>query len=219
VSGAYTSFISDLRSSLGAKLLTAAVAANNSDGNAGNISTATFGNFDFINLMAYDGTGSNHSTYSFAQDSINYWTGRGLPASKTVLGVPFYGRGHSNWGSTATYASILGSGGSACADSNGTYGYNGIPTIRSKASLARSYGGVMTWELSQDVTDGRSLLTAMHEAVNGQSGSYNCGGGGGGGGGSCAPVAHSSPGPCNWYTYSDCCTSAEVCASAPGCVP
>jgi hypothetical protein len=32
----------------------------------------------------------------------------------------------------------------------------------------------MFWELSQDKSDGRSLVTAMYEAVNGWGGSYQC---------------------------------------------
>ena len=126
-------------------------------------------------VMAYDNEAYNHSTYAFAQESLNYWTGRGLAASKAVLGVPFYGRGHSNWGSTITYASLVSqNSANACPDSNGTYGYNGIKTIRSKGALARSYGGAMYWEQSQDSTGSNSLTTALREAVNGQAGSYYC---------------------------------------------
>jgi GH18 family chitinase len=42
---------------------------------------------------------------------------------------------------------------------------------------------------------------------------------GGGGGGNCGVYAHGAAGPCGWWSYSDCCTSAQVCAAAPGCVP
>lgn len=220
ITNEFTWFIQDLRNALGSnRLLTAAVAANDSNGNAGNIQTATFGNFNFINIMAYDDSGSNHATYAFAQNSLNYWTGRGLPAEKAVLGVPFYGRGISNWGSSITYAALVGqNSANACQDSNGTYGYNGIPTIRSKGTLSRSYGGAMFWEQSNDSTGANSLTTALSEAVKGQAGSYDCSGGGGGGG-SCGITSHSSAGPCGWWSYNDCCTEAQICAMEPGCVP
>ena len=55
---------------------------------------------DFINIMAYDATGywnpqnaGPHSPLSYAKSSVNYWLKRGLPKSKAVLGVPFYGYG------------------------------------------------------------------------------------------------------------------------------
>ncbi len=47
---------------------------------------------DFLNIMAYDGPGQNHSSYEFAEEALNYWRQRGLPQNKTVLGVPFYSR-------------------------------------------------------------------------------------------------------------------------------
>jgi chitinase len=207
----YGYFISDLDSALGSKLLTAAVAAFGT--NADGVPSSAFSHFDFINLMAYDIREPNHSTYQDAVDSLNYWTGRGLPASKAVLGLPMYS--HPNW---TTYATLFGqNSANACRDTDGTNYWNGIPTIRSKSTLAAGYGGVMTWELSQDVNGPASLLTAMYEAVNGQSGSYSCSGGGGGT--TCGVTAHGSAGPCGWYSYNDCCSSTDICAAKAGCVP
>ena len=34
-----------------------------------------------------------HSSMEFTKSNVEYWLKRGLPASKTVLGVPFYGYG------------------------------------------------------------------------------------------------------------------------------
>lgn len=152
------------------KLLTAAVVASGYTG--GGVKAEVFNYIDFLNLMAYDGgNGSTHSPYSYAVSSLNYWLGRGLPKEKAVLGVPYYAR--PSW---SAYNTLVGANAAnACRDSNGSDYWNGIPTIRQKAQLARSQaGGIMTWELSQDTNGANSLLTAMYEAVNGLGGSYSC---------------------------------------------
>src|SRR5882757_3676291 len=79
------------------KLLTAAL----SQGYGGkSVPDSALKDFDFVNVMAYDGAGSwnpdapgQHSSMEFARKNVDYWLKRGLPASKTVLGVPFYGYG------------------------------------------------------------------------------------------------------------------------------
>jgi chitinase len=143
------------------KLLSAAVV---SDGGS-SINANVFGYVDFLNLMAYDGDGPNHSTYTLAQNSLNYWIGRGLPKAKAILGVPFYGRSPYK-----SYAEILASGGSPNSDSFNGIGYNGIPTIKSKTTLAvYQGGGIMIWELSQDVTGANSLLSAIYTQLSGSN--------------------------------------------------
>ena len=146
------------------KLLTAAVVGT--DGNS--ILSSVFSVVDFLNLMAYDYNDFQHSTYNYASQSISYWKGRGLPASKTVLGVPFYGR--PSW---ETFAALVARGADPYADVYGNVGYNGITTIKSKTNLAFDQGnGIMIWELSGDATGANSLLSAIHEVV------LNRGGGG-----------------------------------------
>lgn len=139
------------------KLLTGAIVGT--DG--ASILSSAFALVDFYNLMAYDYNDFDHSTYNYATQSINYWRGRGLPASKTVLGVPFYG--HPTWES---YAQLLARGANPYADIFGNVGYNGITTIKQKTNLAFDQGsGIMIWELSQDVTGANSLVSAIHEVV------------------------------------------------------
>jgi len=146
------------------KLLTAAVVSYNGPG----VQTAVFAAVDFLNIMAYDESGANHSTYNLAVQSLNYWKGRGLPASKANLGVPFYGRSASEY---VDYKTILSRGGSPNADSFAGIGYNGIPTIKSKTNLAFDQaGGIMFWELSQDATGTNSLLTAINQVVVSRAG-------------------------------------------------
>ncbi|NLI89817.1 MAG: hypothetical protein GX366_05350 [Epulopiscium sp.] len=124
---------------------------------------------DWINVMAYDGgDGDRHSSYEFAVNSANYWKNtRGVPASKIVLGVPFYGR--PTW---STYEQILAVNPNAhTTDISIVEGkevhYNGIPTIEKKTQWAcDNVGGTMMWELSQDSTDpDKSLLNAMGKVV------------------------------------------------------
>ena len=75
-----------------------------------------------------------------------------------MLGVPFYGRpGYVG------YARIVESGGDPEKDEFHGIHYNGLRTIRAKTRLALAQGGgVMIWELSQDLPGRRSLLRAIY---------------------------------------------------------
>lgn len=178
--GNYTPFIQSLRNNLPAgKLLTAATASYV----GGMIPTSSLSYFDFVNIMSYDLVGPNwgpsgaeHSSYSMAVSDINTWIARGLPKSKLVLGVPFYGYGFNGMPSSITFRDIVGQYGVAAAQSDviGTrcvgcayITYNGIPTIRSKTQLAKQQGsGVMIWELSQDATGTNNLLNIIKSELN-----------------------------------------------------
>jgi chitinase len=139
------------------KLLTAAVVGTG----GASILSSVFNVVDFLNLMAYDFNNFDHSTYNYATQSISYWKGRGLPASKAVLGVPFYGR--PTWES---FAALVARGANPNGDVFDNVGYNGITTIKNKTNLAFDQGGgIMMWELSQDATGANSLLSAIHEVV------------------------------------------------------
>jgi hypothetical protein len=131
-------------------------------GTGGNsILPAVFNVVDFLNLMAYDNNNYDHSTYAYAQQSMSYWRGAGLPQSKCVLGVPFYGR--PSW---ETFAQLVARGADPYADTYSGVGYNGITTIKNKTNLAFDQGnGVMIWELSGDATGANSLVSAIHEVV------------------------------------------------------
>jgi chitinase len=145
------------------KLLTAAVVATGGDG----VPASVFGYVDFLNLMAYDANNFDHSTYNYAVQSVNYWKGRGLAASKLSLGVPFYGR--PSWES---FAQLVARGADPYADVFSGVGYNGINTIKSKTNLAFDQAsGIMIWELSQDAAGANSLLTAIGQVVQQRSGS------------------------------------------------
>lgn len=144
------------------------------------ITSTAMNKFDFINLMAYDlaiapqNPAGPHSPMSWAQENFNHWRNKGMPASKLVLGVPFYGYA---WGSYAAdgdsqdYCAIVTKyPGAENADqqgsgSNAVY-YNGIPTIRAKAQyvMSNKMGGIMIWEQTGDCASGpKSLLDVIND--------------------------------------------------------
>lgn len=179
INGDYGGFVIALANKLhtNGKLISAAL----SEGYGGaNVPSSTFAAYDWINIMAYDATGpwapnnpGQHSPYSMAVNQFNYWTGRGLPASKAVIGLPFYGYG---FGASAnqgiSYANIVAQyPGAENVDQVGnTIYYNGIPTIKQKTTFAiQNAAGVMIWELSQDATGSKSLLNAINQVITGSN--------------------------------------------------
>ena len=162
----YAALMSDLDAAMHSrgKLLTAAVAANIWFGKY--IPSSVFNNVDFLVLMAYDGA-TDTPAYSHAVSSLDYWSGRGLPQSKTVLGVQFYG--NNSAGNQKAYRHIVRDDASAPTKdlSYGWY-YNGVATMKQKASLSlQRASGIGIWEVTQDTSAvGISLLGAIHEAMN-----------------------------------------------------
>jgi len=140
-----------------------------------------FEDFDFVNIMAYDGAGAwdpkhpgQHSSFDYAKRNVAYWLNCGLPKSKAVLGVPFYGYGFGEAfrNSSYAYAEILAAhpGAEKAEEIGNTIWYNGIPTIKAKAAyvIETDLAGVMIWSLDNDVKGERSLLTALHESLTAQ---------------------------------------------------
>ncbi|WP_459640652.1 glycosyl hydrolase family 18 protein [Flavobacterium sp. CGRL2] len=179
INGDYGGFVIALANKLHAngKLISAAL----SEGYGGaNVPSSTFAAYDWINIMAYDATGpwapnnpGQHSPYSMAVNQFNYWTGRGLPASKAIIGLPFYGYG---FGASAnqgiSYANIVAQypGAENLDQVGNTIYYNGIRQSNKKTTFAiQNAGGVMIWELSQDATGSKSLLTAINQVISGSN--------------------------------------------------
>jgi chitinase len=174
----YQDFITALETGLHAqnKLMTAALAT----WFASRVTNLAASKFDFINLMSYDAYGTwtgpgQHSPYTFAVSDLNYWsTTKGIPVSKLTVGVPFYGYYWGNSNTSMRFANIVSSySGSENTDqvnppAGGVIYYNGIPTIKQKTVLALSQaGGIMIWELTQDATGTKSLLSAIDEVIDG----------------------------------------------------
>ena len=174
----YGAFIEDLAKVLRPKnkLLTSAL----SKGYGGSkVPDSALAHFDFVNIMAYDGAGpwnpkapGQHSSFEFATNNVAYWLKRGLPKSKAVLGVPFYGYGFGEAFRKGDYgyAKILAAyPGAEKSDQVGNMiWYNGLPTIRAKSRyvVEEGLGGIMIWSLDYDVKGERSLLTTIHETLN-----------------------------------------------------
>lgn len=163
----YTALMSQLSTAMHSrgKLLTAAVVSEG--GTANGVQPAVFGYVDWLNIMAYDG-GSPHANYDWSINSVNFWKGRGLPASKAVLGVPFYSRpGYYTY--SALVAMDPANANRDCTTAGGAQQcYNGIPTIKRKTQWAlANAGGMMNWELSQDTSGSTSLVSAIYDTVMG----------------------------------------------------
>lgn len=162
----FLALMTELRRALPEELLTIATVALGETG-AG-VPEEAFALLDFVNIMAYDGDGENHSSMAYARDALDYWLGRGLPPEKAVLGVPFYARPDG----TPYYRLIQNDPAAANLDSFDYYGtllnYNGIPTMQEKTALALERGsGIMIWTLEHDVAGELSLLAAIDRTVHG----------------------------------------------------
>jgi chitinase len=143
------------------------------------ITDAAIQAFDFINVMAYDLHNPGGSTQPVQSSSIEeatqeveYWVKRGLAKSKAVFGVPFYGYRWTGVGQSEalTYAEILGQSAAAATQdqldlAGSTVFLNSRTTITAKAVLAKTYGGIMIWELGQDAPGDASLLKAIADAT------------------------------------------------------
>lgn len=138
------------------------------------VSDETFSQFDFINVMAYDNEQSpeSHSTYAFAEECLDFFNiDRGIPKDKLVLGVPFYGRGYHadgslDWNSYVPYSEIIQNNpDNYHKDAANGIAYNGADTMRKKCKLAKNYGGIMIWEITQDVSGEYSLLQLIMEEI------------------------------------------------------
>ena len=170
----YGDFITELSVEMQSRglLLTAALAK----WNGYLIPDAALAAFDFINLMAYDATGSwapnnpgQHSSMQFAQQNLDYWVNsRGVPAENCVLGVPFYGYDFDNGGRGVRYGNIVAANDSAAYKDNiGQIYYNGKPTIAQKTVLSiENYGGVMIWEITQDAVGEHALIDTITSTIS-----------------------------------------------------
>jgi hypothetical protein len=157
------------------KLLTAAYGTWFGD----RIPSSALQKLDFVNVMSYDHCGSwtkpcAHAPYDQSIADLDYFAkDRGMPASKVVLGVPFYGW---CWGTgcgpsaSLTYPEIVARYANAwqmdwITAPGVEISYNGEATMQQKAKLSKSYGGLMIWEITEDALAPRSLLKVLTDAL------------------------------------------------------
>jgi len=121
--------------------------------------------FDWINVMGYDINDKDHSPFWFSDTSIAYWTQRGVPKDKIVMGIPLYA--HPSW---KQYRDLVKED---PANAYRDYApgkldswYNGLNTIQEKTRLAlRNAGGVMLFEIHEDASGDYSAVKAIHETI------------------------------------------------------
>jgi len=164
----FLALIRELRNAMPEKLLTTAVVSYGD--NALGIHPETFALFDFINVMTYDGP--DHGTMEQFEKGLSYWSERGLPKEKIVMGVPFYSHPQGNPKVTgATYAKLIAADPDAAQTDTFEYNgvlqiYNGIPTIQAKTRLAmEKASGIMFWTLDHDAQGEFSLVNAIYQTA------------------------------------------------------
>jgi chitinase len=182
--GNYTPFVRELSHALRArgKLLTCATGSYE----GGMVPDAALPYFDLIGIMSYDaigptwGTpGNEHASYAQAEKDLALWLRKGVPRHKLALGLPFYGRGFGryrpDWSLRDIGAEVGRRGlkddvaGQRCAGCD-YITFNGLPTLERKARLAGAWGGgVMVWEIDQDLPGNRAIQSVRAAVRQGQS--------------------------------------------------
>lgn len=196
----YEGFVTKLGAALRAKskLMTAALGG----WFAGHVTPAAVQTFDFLNVMSYDAYGTwsstpgQHSPYQMVLDDFAFWTTvKGMPADRVVVGVPFYGYGWGAYKQAWRYADLVARfPGAENQDKIGSGAdviyHNGMGTIRDKAVWAKANaGGIMIWELTQDVAGSKSLLGVVADVFGTRDSVVSVGGRG---------VPAPTPGPRGW---------------------
>lgn len=146
------------------------IAANANGIYADGIPSGVFPYISYLNIMAYDDPNKSrpsHSTYTFANEALSYWIDkRGLPKEKAILGIPSYGKS-TKLKKVIYYKDLVSEGANPRDDSFQSVDYNGLTTIKQKATLAKQRaGGIFMWEINLDTKDSTSLLRAVHAVCN-----------------------------------------------------
>jgi len=129
---------------------------------------------DRVHVMSYD-RDTRHATYDQAVADVELFLNLGVPPEKIILGLPFYGRVVEPPFTAYSYQDIYDQYAPAAEqdEAEGIF-FNGQDTIQAKTCYAikNGLGGVMIWEIGQDIqpgsgNDGASLLRGMYQVVNG----------------------------------------------------
>jgi GH18 family chitinase len=125
---------------------------------------------DWVHIMAYD-MPRGHAAMSFVENLIEYVKREFDDVSKFTVGIPFYARS-TRTGEAKTYEEIrreFASSENLDKDQNvvGDWSFDSVGVVRAKVRLARrmGFGGVMIWELGQDVQDDSSLFLAIVDEI------------------------------------------------------
>jgi GH18 family chitinase len=125
---------------------------------------------DRVHLMAYDKPKGHHSTYEDAVQQVEKLLEHGVEPAKLLLGLPFYGRSVEDYSKSKSQADLRAEvvPFPESEDMIGEWAINSIETLQRKVDHARqeNLGGVMIWEVGQDVPGEATLLTAVREAAD-----------------------------------------------------
>ena len=158
----FLALIQELDSAMPDKEITTAVVSHGENGMG--ILPEALEVFDFVNVMTYDGP--DHGTMKQFKQGLAFWTARGLPKEKIVMGLPFYGD------PALPFFKIVAEDPAAAqtdiVDYLGkTYHYNGIPTVQAKTKLAMEQAsGVMFWTLDFDAQGEFSLVNTIYQTAH-----------------------------------------------------
>jgi GH18 family chitinase len=132
------------------------------------LSAGAYESLHRIHIMSYD-HGGRHSTYDQSVLDVNNFLNRGITSSRLCLGIPFYGRDIEDFYNVMSYRHIVDvyNPGPDEDEVDGIY-YNGITTVKRKTYFAvqQKLQGVMIWEIGQDATGDKSLLSAINSQIN-----------------------------------------------------
>lgn len=165
----FLALIRELRAAMPDKLLTTAVVSYGDD-NGGGVPSESFELFDFVNIMTYDGP--DHGSMEQFEKGLSYWSARGLPREKIVMGVPFYSHVKDSQAQVVTYARLVKDNPAAAQADEFDYSgmiqiYNGIPTIQAKTNIAmHQANGIMFWALDHDTQGKLSLVNAIYQTAH-----------------------------------------------------
>jgi len=125
---------------------------------------------DWVHVMAYDsGHPRGHAAMSFVESLIEYVKREFDDVRKFTVGIPFYARSMRT-GEAKTYEEIrreFAENLDRDQDVVGDWAFDSVGVVRAKVRLARrmGFGGVMIWELGQDVQDDSSLFLAIADEI------------------------------------------------------
>jgi GH18 family chitinase len=158
----FLALVNQLHTAMPGKSLTTAVVSQGENGMG--ILPETFELFDYVNVMTYDGP--DHGTMEQFERGLAFWTERGLPQDKIVMGLPFYGDPNMPY-----YKIVQEDPEAAQKDVFDYYGttfhYNGMPTVEAKTHMAmEKASGIMFWTLDYDAQGEYSLVNVIYRTAN-----------------------------------------------------
>lgn len=167
----YGLFIDDLRSAFAGTDLQISAAVNPLHTRM----IEAFSNLDFLQLMSYGRHfgGDTQVPMSTLESWVDSWIAGGYPASKLLVGIPFFGKTPVD-NSSILYRNVISwynpppDVDRVIHDGISFY-FNGVETVARKAQyvLDEELKGAMIWEVGQDVAldDSRSLLRSVHKTI------------------------------------------------------